>query len=126
MATVQIGKNQSFHRRMRFALDGIAHSLSSEHSLRIQVGALLAILVVLVLLRPAPLWWALVAVASSAVLSSELLNTAIEQLADHLHPQFHPQIRTVKDCAAAAVLISSAGALAVAAALAVELTRRWW
>src|ERR1039458_3870607 len=50
------------------------------------------------------LWWALVIIASAAVLAAELFNTAIERLADHLHPEMHPEIRIVKDCAAAAVL----------------------
>ncbi|MGH8296201.1 MAG: diacylglycerol kinase [Steroidobacteraceae bacterium] len=53
-----------------------------------------------------------------------MLNTAIETLADHLSPELDPQIRIVKDCAAASVLIAVGGALAVAAALAVHLLRR--
>ena len=58
------------------------------------------------------------------MLTAELLNTALEQLADALHPQDSPASRTVKDCAAAAVLVASLGALAVAVALAVHLLRR--
>jgi undecaprenol kinase len=45
-------------------------------------------------------------------------------LADHLSPEVHPQIRAVKDCAAAAVLVCVIGALTVAVALAVHLLRR--
>jgi len=62
-----------------------------------------------------------VVLASSAVLAAEMFNTAIERLADHLHPERHPQIRIVKDCAAAAVLISSAGAVGVAIAMLIDL-----
>jgi diacylglycerol kinase (ATP) len=68
-------------------------------------------------LRPAPVWWALVAVTVAAVLAAELVNTALEQLADRLHPEQHPQIKAAKDCGAAAVLVCSIAALAVAAAL---------
>jgi diacylglycerol kinase (ATP) len=50
------------------------------------------------------------------VLAGEIFNTAIEVLADHLHPEQHPAIRAVKDCAAGAVLVASIAALAVAAA----------
>ena len=80
--------------------------------------------VALVALRPGPLWWAAVMLASAGVLAAELLNTAIEALADHLSPDFHPQIRIVKDCAAAAVCVAVCGAIAVAIALAVHLLRR--
>lgn len=75
-------------------------------------------------LRPGPLWWAAVMLASAGVLAAELFNTALEALADHLHPEQHPQIRIVKDCAAAGVLIAALGAVAVAIALAVHLLRR--
>ena len=53
-----------------------------------------------------------------------MFNTAIEHLADHLHPDIHPSIRAVKDCAAAGVLLASLGAMAVAVALVVHLIGR--
>ena len=67
-------------------------------------------------LKPAPIWWALVVGAATAVLSAELFNTALERLADHLHPERHPEIRVLKDCAAGAVLIASIRAMGVAMA----------
>jgi diacylglycerol kinase (ATP) len=59
-----------------------------------------------------------------AVLAAELFNTALEQLADRLHPEQHPQIRIAKDCAAAAVLVVSIGAIVVAAALLLDALAR--
>ena len=114
-------KNQPFHTRLGFALEGIAFSMRSERSFRIHVAAVVVVTVVLIWLRPAPFWWAAVALSCALVLAAELVNTAIEHLADHLHPEVHPGIRCVKDCAAAAVLIASCGALAVAAAFAFEM-----
>jgi diacylglycerol kinase (ATP) len=120
---MRVTKNLAFLNHLRYAIAGIGHALRNEYSLRAQSLALLAVLIALAVLRPAPLWWAVAALASSAVLAAELFNTAIERLADHLHPEAHPQIRIVKDCAAAAVLICSAGALGAAVAFAVELYR---
>ena len=114
-------KNHSFPARLRYALNGIAHALRAEHSVQFQAGALLAAIVGLIVLRPPPVWWALVLLASAAVVAAELFNTAIEHLADVLHPQQSPGVRVVKDCAAAGVLIAVLGALGVAAALAVHL-----
>lgn len=116
-------KNQSFSIRLRFAMAGIAHGLRTERSLRTQGLMLLLVMLALVILRPAPLWWALVIISSAAVLAAELFNTAIERLADHLHPELHPEIRIVKDCAAGAVLCFSIGALGVAIALVVDIAR---
>jgi undecaprenol kinase len=95
-----------------------------EHSLKFQAAAVAVMTIVLIAARPEPLWWALVALTSSAVIAAELFNTALESLADHLHPEQHAQIRIAKDCAAAAVLVAALGALAVAAALLVHLMRR--
>jgi len=64
-----------------------------------------------------------VALTVTVVLGAELVNTAIECLADHLHPEQHPRIKLVKDCAAAAVLVVSLGAVSVALAFLFSLLR---
>ena len=115
-------KNQPFAARVRHACAGLRHAASAERNIRLQLLAAGAALALLAYLRPAPVWWALVLLAASGVIAAELFNTAIERLADHLHPQLHAQIRIVKDCAAAAVLVLAAGALCVAVALA---SNRW-
>ena len=114
-------KNQSFRARLGFALRGLAQALRSEASLRLQALAGVLALAVLLVLRPAAVWWALVLLASATVVAAELFNTAIEHLADELHPQQSPGVRLVKDCAAAGVLIAVLGALGVATALLVHL-----
>jgi diacylglycerol kinase (ATP) len=107
--------------RLAWALAGLTHAVRSEHSLKLQLGIFAGVVAALLILRPEALWWALVLLASSGVIAAELINTAVEHLADHLHPALHPQIRIVKDCAAAAVLVAVLGALAVGAALALHL-----
>ena len=119
-----VHKNQAFVRRLRFALQGLAAAWRSERNFRIQLGAFVAVVVVLLALGVEPLWWALVLLTSGSVLAAELFNTALEHLADHLHPQTHAQIQIVKDCAAAAVLVSACAALAVGVALVVHLAQR--
>ena len=109
---------------MGFALAGLMHGLRRERSVRFEAVVLLLVVAALVVFRPEALWWAAVALASAGVLAAELLNTAIEALADHLSPELHPRIRVVKDCAAAAVLVCVVGALVVAVALALHLLHR--
>jgi diacylglycerol kinase (ATP) len=109
-------KNQPFHRRLGFAVSGLLTALRSENSFRFHLVAAFAVLGLLAWLRPEPQWWAIVIVTMMVVLAAELINTAVEHLADHLHPNQHPSIKIVKDCAAAAVLVASLGAVGVAAA----------
>jgi undecaprenol kinase len=116
-------KNQPLPARMRHAWRGLWQSLRTEASLSTQAFAFAAVLAVLLWLRPGPLWWALALLACACVMAAELLNTAIERLADALHPEESAAVRTVKDCAAAGVLLAVLGALAVAVAFAVHLLR---
>jgi undecaprenol kinase len=109
-------KNRAFHHRLGFAVAGILHALRAENSFRVHVLAACAVLIALIVLRPQPLWWGIIIVTVTLVLGAELINTALEQLVDHLHPEQHPRIKLVKDCAAGAVLVFSIGALGVAAA----------
>ena len=88
-------KNQRFRMRLGFALRGFAHAMRSEASLRLQALAGAVALAVLLVLRPPAVWWALVVLASAAVVAAELFNTAIEHLADVLHPQQSPGVRVV-------------------------------
>ena len=109
-------KNRPFHIRLGFALRGLAHAFRVESAFRFHVLATCGVLVVLLIVRPAPIWWAIAGLTVTAVLAAELFNTAVENLVDHLHPELHPRVRIVKDCAAAAVLTIAVGALCIAAA----------
>jgi undecaprenol kinase len=117
-------KNRPFADRLGFSLGGVAHALRVEHSFRTQAVAAGGVLVLMLWLRPDPIWWAAVCLTSGAVLAAELFNTALEHLADHLHPEQHPSIKIVKDLGAAAVLIQSIAAIGVAAALSFALFDR--
>lgn len=117
-------KNRPFLQRSAFALAGIASALRTESSFRTQMVAAMVVLGLLVWLRPAPVWWGLVVLTCALVLAAELFNTAVEVLADHLHPEQHPRIRVMKDCAAGAVLIASLAAVGVAVALLFEVFTR--
>jgi diacylglycerol kinase (ATP) len=110
-------KNRSFSERLGFAVKGIRAAWSSESSFRIQTGGAVASIVLLLVLRPAPMWWAIVFLTSSSVLAAELVNTALESVVDRLHPEVDPAIGRAKDCAAGAVLVLSLASLGVAGAL---------
>jgi diacylglycerol kinase (ATP) len=116
-------KNQPLTRRLLFALAGLRSAWRTENSFKTHVVAAVAVFGVLLWFEAAPSWWAIVALTVAFVLAAELFNTAVEGLADHLHPDQHPAIKTVKDCAAGAVLVASVAALGVAAAFAYDLVR---
>lgn len=107
-------KNKPFHKRLGFAITGIAEGWRLEKSFRTHVTFATLAVVALGVLRPAPIWWAVVILTAGLVLAVELINGALEALIDHLHPELHPRIRVVKDMAAGGVLIVAVCALVVA------------
>jgi len=116
-------KNGNIRKRLGFALAGWRLAYAQERSLRTHVLFAIAALIALVVMQPPAIWWALVAVVSGLVIATELMNTALERLTDHIHPAIHPSIKAVKDIAAAAVLVASCAALVVAVFLFVEFLR---
>jgi undecaprenol kinase len=110
-------KNRPFHERLVFALNGLAAAWRRENSIRTQAAVAALAVAALVVLRPPIVWWAVVTLTIAFVLAIELMNSAFEGLVDHLHPDRHPEIRTIKDMAAGGVLLASVGALATAGLL---------
>ncbi len=110
-------KNRPFHTRLGDALTGLVQAWRREQSLRIQVVMAVGAIATLAAVQPRLVWWALVVFAISLVLCTELINTALEGLIDHLHPEHHPELRFVKDVAAGAVLAASLAAILVGIAM---------
>jgi diacylglycerol kinase (ATP) len=100
---------------MGFALAGLRIALQRESSFRTHVLATLVVLMALMITHATAVWWAIGVMATGLVLVAELLNSALETLADRVHPEKHPEIRVAKDMAAAAVLVASIVALVIAA-----------
>ncbi|WP_447641900.1 MULTISPECIES: diacylglycerol kinase family protein [Chitinophagaceae] len=48
--------------------------------------------------------WCIILLCIGGVLSLEMINSALEKLIDHLHPDQHNTIKKIKDMGAAAVL----------------------
>lgn len=118
-------KGHRFKDRVGYALAGLHAAWGMEKSLRTQTAGACAVVALLLLTRAPAWWWAIMALTIAAVVGTELLNTAIEKLCDHLHPQRHEAIKLTKDVAAAAVLISSLAALVVGVAFVLDQVLPW-
>lgn len=57
--------------------------------------------------------WLAVILSIGLVAATEILNTSIEEVLDHLHPDRHPSVGKAKDLAAGGVLFASFIAIAV-------------
>lgn len=113
-------KKHSQFARFKFALAGLKSAWQQETSLRTEVYVFAAVLAGMVWRRPPLFWWVAILLAGALVMMVELLNTALENLCDAVHPEQHPKIGAAKDCAAAAVFVVNLAAMALLAAFLVS------
>lgn len=101
---------ESFRKLMRSfanAAHGISYLFNSQKNARIEISITILVLVAGFLFNISFIEWLAVLICIALVLSLEAINTAIEILADKLHPGADHQIGKAKDVAAGAVLISA-------------------
>jgi diacylglycerol kinase len=91
-------------RRFGFAFNGWRLFFRTEQNGQIQGVVAIAVVVLGFAFQISPLEWLALLLCIGLVLGLEMLNSAVEKLCDHVHPQRHTQIKWVKDVTAGAVL----------------------
>ena len=97
----------------RCAFRGVRTLLASQHNAWIHLLAAVSACGLGLLIGISRIEWIAIVVAIVMVWMAEALNTAFEFLCDVASPEFHPLIQKAKDVAAAAVLLSAAGAAVI-------------
>ncbi|HSQ43528.1 MAG TPA: diacylglycerol kinase family protein [Ginsengibacter sp.] len=103
-----------FIKSLSYALQGIKYCFRSERNFRIQVMIVLIASVFAIVLKIGANEWIEILFCSALVLGLEIINTAIEKLANIVSASIHPDIKVVKDVAAGAVFLASIISLAIA------------
>ena len=97
-------------RSFKYAFRGLWWLIREEHNSWIHLAFIVILIPSGILLRLSPIEWTLITICIGLVLALELVNSAIERLADKVSPERDPDIGKIKDIAAAAVLISAIAA----------------
>jgi len=94
-------------KAFNYAFRGFWSLISTEKSIKIQI--LIAVLMTAIgfFMKISAAEWMFQFVAIGLVLVAESLNTAIERMADFIHPDFHKKIGLIKDIAAGAVFFAA-------------------
>ena len=100
-------------RSFACALKGARSLVASQPHARIHAVATVAVVAAGFYYDLVRWEWGLVITAIMAVWIAEGMNTAIENLADAVSPDYHPLIGRAKDIAAAAVLFAAIGAVLI-------------
>jgi diacylglycerol kinase (ATP) len=100
-------------KSMGFAIKGAFKLITTEHSVMVQSSLAVLMIIAGFYFEIDRYEWIMQILAFGLVLSIEGLNTAVEKIADFIHPEFHDRIGFIKDIAAGAVMFAAMAALAV-------------
>ncbi len=96
-----------------FAIQGAIKLITTEHSIIVQSSLLVIMVIAGFYFNISKTDWMFQIFAFGLVLSVEGLNTAVEKIADFIHPEFHEKIGFIKDIAAGAVFFAAMTAIAI-------------
>jgi diacylglycerol kinase (ATP) len=100
-------------KSMGFALKGAIKLVTTEHSVMVQTFIGILMIFAGFYFHISHEEWLIQTLAIGLVLGIEGLNTAVEKVADFIHPEFHERIGFIKDIAAGAVFFAAMTAIAV-------------
>jgi diacylglycerol kinase (ATP) len=99
------------------AARGLVFVLASQTNARIHLAATLAVVALGLFFGVDSQDWRWLGLAIALVWIAEAFNTALESLADAVHPAQHEGIGRAKDVAAGAVLVAAIAAAAIGASI---------
>lgn len=100
-------KNKNLLHSFKYAFTGIYSSVKKERNIKIHTSIMLLVIIMGVLLKINYHEWLTCLVLFALVLSSELINTAIEITLNLITTEINPQVKLAKDISAGAVLINA-------------------
>ena len=96
-----------------YAWQGIKAVFRTEHNTWIHLALTVAAIVLGLILKISRGEFLAIILSMTLVWSAEIFNTALEKTMDFISREMHPQIKLVKDLAAAAVLVTALSAAIV-------------
>lgn len=96
-----------------YAFKGAYLLVKTEHSIQVQTAIGMIMIGAGFYFKLTTVEWMFQIFAIGIVLSAEGLNTAIEKMADFIHPNYHTKIGFIKDIAAGAVFFAAITAIVI-------------
>ena len=97
----------------KYAFKGALILLRTEASVQVQFIIATLLTIAGFYFKISSTEWMFQTLAIGIIMSIEGINTAIEEIADFIHPEFHNKIGLIKDIAAGAVFIAAIAATIV-------------
>lgn len=109
-----------------YALRGLIHAVRAERNLKIHLAATVLVVAAAAFFELERWEWVAVLLCIGIIWAAEMLNTAVEKLADFVHPEHHEKIGRVKDIAAGGVMFMAFIAIAIAVIIFGPYLAQWF
>lgn len=100
-------------KSIKYAFKGFYILLTTEHSIRAQMIIFLCCIALGVYCNISSTEWIAKIIGFGLIFTTEGLNTAIEEIANFIHPEYHKHIGKIKDIAAGAVSFAALTTFAI-------------
>jgi diacylglycerol kinase (ATP) len=100
-------------KSVSYAVKGAVKLITTEHSVMVQFFVGIALTIAGFCFKITATEWLFQTMAIGMVMSIEGLNTAVEKIADFIHPDYHKRIGFIKDIAAGAVFFAAITAIII-------------
>ena len=105
---------KKFMKSFYYAFCGIKACFKSERNFKVHAATAVAAVIFSFLFKLSAVEWMFIIGSIVSVMTTEIINTAIEKTADFIEPNRNDTIRIIKDMTAGMVLITAIGAFLVA------------
>ncbi len=97
----------------KYAFEGILHALKFNQNLRIHIASAILVIVASIFFHVNPFEMGILGVMILLVISSEMVNTALEEMTNLIVTEHRKEAKIAKDVAAGMVLLTAIGSIIV-------------
>lgn len=96
-----------------YAFKGVYYLIATEASIKVQFAIGIIMTIAGFYFELSIIEWIIQILVIALIMAFEGMNTAIEEIADFIHPEFHKKIGLIKDISAGAVFIFAIAAIII-------------
>jgi len=105
--------DKSLSRSFGYSLEGFLHALRQNRNLRIHLIVAMVVVILSIFFRINKYEMSILGVVILLVISSEMINTAIEEMVNLITQEHRKEARIAKDVAAGMVLVAAVGSVII-------------
>lgn len=106
-------KHKTLISSFGYAWQGIKYALTHDQNFKIHLAAAVLVIALTIYFDVSPFEMGILGVMIVLVVTTEMINTAIENMVDLITKEYHEEAKIAKDVSSGMVLIASVGALIV-------------